>query len=175
VDRFLGRDVDQRCEHGLQVCGSRSQERGQSNLRRVELHAAKFRNCADAYGKWNPVENSSLAMAESAGLLNAPGRKCSDGLSVPVKSADWIKVVQDPANAIGSLSKFLAVSPAELLNPMRVASYTAERMEWRFFLSTRFDAVAEPGARLESNRFSPLRQCCSALETYRNEDGECSR
>lgn len=47
-----------------------------------------------AYGKWNAVENSSLALAESAGLLNTPGRKCSNGLSVPLRSADWTKMVQ---------------------------------------------------------------------------------
>jgi len=46
------------------------------------------------YGKWEAVENSGLAIAEAANLLAIPGRKCSNGLDVPVKNADWSKFVQ---------------------------------------------------------------------------------
>jgi hypothetical protein len=46
------------------------------------------------YGKWEAVENSALAIAEIANLLSLPGRKCSNGLDVPVKNADWIKFTQ---------------------------------------------------------------------------------
>ena len=46
------------------------------------------------YGKWEAVENSALAIAEVANLLNLPGRKCANGLDVPVKNADWIKFTQ---------------------------------------------------------------------------------
>ena len=49
---------------------------------------------ADTYGKWEAVENSSLALAEAANLLTIPGRKCSNGLPVPVGNADWPKFVQ---------------------------------------------------------------------------------
>jgi len=35
---------------------------------------------ASTYGKWEAVENSSLAIAEAANLLVIPGRKCSNGL-----------------------------------------------------------------------------------------------
>jgi hypothetical protein len=49
---------------------------------------------ASTYGKWEAVENSSLAIAEAANLLAIPGRKCSNGLDVPVKNADWPKFVQ---------------------------------------------------------------------------------
>jgi len=48
----------------------------------------------DSYGKWEAVENSSLALAESANLLTVPGRKCSNGLPVPIGNADWPKFVQ---------------------------------------------------------------------------------
>src|SRR5271166_2823054 len=44
---------------------------------------------ASTYGKWEAVENASLAMAEAANLLSIPGRKCSNGLPVPIKNADW--------------------------------------------------------------------------------------
>ncbi len=51
------------------------------------------------FGKWQAVENSSLAVAELATLLNVPGRKCSNGLDVPVKNADWAKFVQELRDA----------------------------------------------------------------------------
>jgi hypothetical protein len=49
---------------------------------------------ADTYGKWQAVENSALALAEAANLLSIPGRKCSNGLPVPIGNADWPKFVQ---------------------------------------------------------------------------------
>jgi hypothetical protein len=49
---------------------------------------------ADTYGKWEAVENSALALAESANLLTIPGRKCSNGLPAPIGNADWPKFVQ---------------------------------------------------------------------------------
>ena len=49
---------------------------------------------ASAYGKWQAVENGALAIAEAANLLSIPGRKCSNGLDVPIKKADWLKQVQ---------------------------------------------------------------------------------
>jgi len=49
---------------------------------------------ANSYGKWQAVENSALALAEAANLLTIPGRKCSNGLPVPIGNADWPKFVQ---------------------------------------------------------------------------------
>lgn len=49
---------------------------------------------ASSYGKWVAVENSSLAIAEAANLLILPGRKCSNGVDVPLGNADWPKFVQ---------------------------------------------------------------------------------
>ncbi len=49
---------------------------------------------ANTYGKWEAVENSGLALAEAARLLSVPGRKCSNGLDVPIRNADWPKFVQ---------------------------------------------------------------------------------
>ena len=46
------------------------------------------------YGKWEAVENSALGIAEAATLLTAPGRKCSNGLPVPLRNPDWAKFVQ---------------------------------------------------------------------------------
>ena len=47
------------------------------------------------YGRWQAVENSSLAIVEAANLLSLPGRKCSNGLDVPIRNADWAKFVQE--------------------------------------------------------------------------------
>jgi hypothetical protein len=52
-----------------------------------------------SYGKWEAVENSALAIAEVANLLTLPGRKCSNGLDVPLKNADWAKFVQELRDA----------------------------------------------------------------------------
>jgi hypothetical protein len=49
---------------------------------------------ASSYGKWQAVENSALAMSEAASLLMMPGRKCSNGVAVPIRNADWPKFVQ---------------------------------------------------------------------------------
>jgi hypothetical protein len=49
---------------------------------------------ASTYGKWEAVENSSLALVEAANLLILPGRKCSNGQAVPLQNADWTKLVQ---------------------------------------------------------------------------------
>jgi hypothetical protein len=49
---------------------------------------------ANTYGKWVAVENSALALSEAANLLMVPGRKCSNGLPVPINNPDWPKFVQ---------------------------------------------------------------------------------
>jgi len=49
---------------------------------------------ASSYGKWEAVENNALAIAEVANLLTLPGRKCANGLDVPLRNADWAKLVQ---------------------------------------------------------------------------------
>ena len=54
---------------------------------------------ASSYGKWQAVENNALAIAEVADLLNVPGRKCANGLDVPVRNPDWAKFVQQLRDA----------------------------------------------------------------------------
>jgi hypothetical protein len=50
---------------------------------------------ASSYGKWQAVENNALAIAEVADLLTLAGRKCANGLDVPLKNPDWAKFVQE--------------------------------------------------------------------------------
>jgi hypothetical protein len=45
------------------------------------------------FGGWPAVENSSLALAETADLLVVPGRTCANGKPVPVAEAAWVKYV----------------------------------------------------------------------------------
>jgi hypothetical protein len=47
------------------------------------------------YGGWQAVENSALALAETADLLLIEGRTCSNGEVVNVAEADWIRFVAD--------------------------------------------------------------------------------
>jgi hypothetical protein len=47
------------------------------------------------YGGWQAVENSALALAESADLLLIAGRTCSNGEVVDVDNANWIRFVDD--------------------------------------------------------------------------------
>jgi hypothetical protein len=52
-----------------------------------------------SYGGWQAIENSGLALAESANLLIIPGRVCSNGKPVPMQNADWAKFVQELRDA----------------------------------------------------------------------------
>jgi hypothetical protein len=49
---------------------------------------------AGMYGGWQAIENSGLAIAESANLLTIPGRLCSNGKPVPIQNADWQQFVR---------------------------------------------------------------------------------
>jgi hypothetical protein len=49
---------------------------------------------AGVYGGWQAIENSGLAIAESANLLTIPGRACSNGKPAPVQNADWQQFVR---------------------------------------------------------------------------------
>jgi hypothetical protein len=54
---------------------------------------------ASQFGKWQAVENNALAIAEVANLLMLPGRKCANGLDVPLKNPDWATFVQQLRDA----------------------------------------------------------------------------
>ena len=49
---------------------------------------------ASMYGGWQAIENSGIALAESANLLIIPGRVCGNGKPVPVQNADWQQFVR---------------------------------------------------------------------------------
>jgi len=47
------------------------------------------------YPGWQAVENASLALVEAAGLITAPGRRCSNGRPVPRDDHQFMKMVDD--------------------------------------------------------------------------------
>ena len=51
------------------------------------------------FGGWRAVDSAALALAESANLLNIAGRKCSNGVPVPLEDPDWAKFVQELRDA----------------------------------------------------------------------------
>ncbi|MEO8464709.1 MAG: hypothetical protein ABI640_05160 [Gammaproteobacteria bacterium] len=51
------------------------------------------------FGGWQAIENSALALAESANLLSLPGRLCSNGMAVPVSDPTWSKFVAELRDA----------------------------------------------------------------------------
>jgi hypothetical protein len=51
------------------------------------------------FGGWLAVENAALALTESANLLLIPGRKCANGLPVPMDNPDWPRFVQNLRDA----------------------------------------------------------------------------
>lgn len=64
------------------------------NVPPAKMPSAATDPLAGSYGKWEAVENSSLALVEAADLLNVPERVCTNGRPVPTTNADWPKMVQ---------------------------------------------------------------------------------
>ena len=57
---------------------------------------ATFKN---VYGGWQEVENSALALSETANLVMIPGRVCENGKPVPVQEETFIKAAAQLAEA----------------------------------------------------------------------------
>ena len=79
---------------------------------------------ASSYGQWQAVENSSLALSEAATLLMIPGRKCSNGLPVPIRNADWPKFVQGLRDA--GMTAYKAAQSKNTDNILRAADAITE-------------------------------------------------
>ena len=54
---------------------------------------------ANVYAGWQAVENSAMALSETANLIMIPGRKCENGLPVPIDREDYRKAAQGLAAA----------------------------------------------------------------------------
>jgi hypothetical protein len=74
---------------------------------------------ASAYGGWLAVENSAKALQEAANLLIIPGRKCANGLPVPINNPDWPKFVQGLREA--SVASYKAAQSKNMDNILTAA------------------------------------------------------
>jgi hypothetical protein len=54
---------------------------------------------SSVYPGWQQVENSAIALAETANLILIRGRKCENGLPVPLEQGDYRKAAQSLADA----------------------------------------------------------------------------
>jgi hypothetical protein len=54
---------------------------------------------SSVYPGWQQVENSAIAVAETANLILIPGRKCENGLPVPLEQEVYRKAAQGLADA----------------------------------------------------------------------------
>src|SRR5215831_14897210 len=71
-----------------------AQDKNPADVQQAKAPALATDPLASTYGNWTAVENSALALAEAANLLMVPGRKCANGLDVPLRNPDWPKFVQ---------------------------------------------------------------------------------
>ena len=53
----------------------------------------------NVYGGWQAVENSALALSETATLVMLPGRSCENGRPVPIDREDYRRFASQLANA----------------------------------------------------------------------------
>lgn len=60
----------------------------------AEVTAGATETFKNVYGGWQEVENSALALAESANLLMIPGRSCENGKPVPVQEETYRKAAE---------------------------------------------------------------------------------
>jgi hypothetical protein len=65
----------------------------------AEVTAGATETFKNVYGGWQEVENSALALAESANLLMIPGRFCENGKPVPVQEETYRKAADGLAAA----------------------------------------------------------------------------
>jgi hypothetical protein len=49
---------------------------------------------SSVYSGWQAVENSAIALSETANLIMIPGRKCENGLPVPLDQANFKKAAE---------------------------------------------------------------------------------
>jgi len=71
-----------------------AQDQNPADVKPAQDPSTAVNPLASSYGKWEAVENSAMALVEAANLLILPGRKCANGLPVPIQNPDWPKLVQ---------------------------------------------------------------------------------
>ena len=93
-------------------------------LARDPMPSASTNPLTGLFGGWEAVENSALALVESADLLLIPGRTCSNGEVVDVEDADWIRFVDDYRD--NSVAAYEAALTKDLDAMVEASGYLSE-------------------------------------------------
>jgi hypothetical protein len=108
----------------------------------AEVGAGATSTFRNVYGGWQEVENSALALSESATLMMMPGRVCENGKPVPVDDEEYrkgaesliaagraaYKAAQDKSqDAIVEVSDTVAIACANCHEPYRDFDNPADR------------------------------------------------
>ena len=76
-----------------------AQREDPAQIKRAPEPSAASDPLTGVFGGWEAVENSALALIESADLLMTPGRVCSNGRPVPVAAEDWGRFAEQVRDA----------------------------------------------------------------------------
>ncbi len=76
-----------------------AQSEDPAGAKQAEMGKGATAAYSTVYGGWQAVENSALAVAETANLLLVPGRLCENGRPVPLDREDFRKYADGLAEA----------------------------------------------------------------------------
>ena len=113
------------------------------------------------YGGWQAVDNAGIALVEATRLLTVPGRLCSNGKPVPVREAEFLRMIGDLRAAGTAASDAARLQNHEgILNAAEKVSAACSRCHLRYREKggeeNRCSALSLPGAaRAPAARTSP--------------------
>lgn len=81
------------------IFDTQSADPGAPQQQRAESSAGATATFGAVYGGWQQVENSALALSETANLLLVPGRMCENGRPAPVDREDYVRFAKGLADA----------------------------------------------------------------------------
>lgn len=65
-----------------------------STFKQAEDAATSPNPLTSIYNGWEAVQDAAISLEDAANLLLLPGRKCSNGVPVPLNRPDWAQFVQ---------------------------------------------------------------------------------
>ena len=103
------------------------------------------------YSGWQAVDNAGIALVEATRLLTVPGRLCSNGKQVPVREAEFLKMVDDLRSAgLAASSAARSQNHERILDAAEKVSAACSRCHLRYREKggeeNRCAAISPPGA-----------------------------
>jgi hypothetical protein len=103
------------------------------------------------YGGWQAVDNAGIALVEATRLLTVPRRLCSNGKQVPVREAEFLKMVDDLRSAgLAASSAARSQNHERILDAGEKVSAACSRCHLRYREKggedNRCAAISPPGA-----------------------------